>query len=63
MLAGGKPPAPLKWGLSGNTASRDVDLLRQAAQLISLRPEAAQPDPRFVARLRERMLAEAAGEE
>jgi len=63
LLAGNRAPAPCVWGLSGNTLRCDVDLLRQAAQLVSLRADAAQPDPAFVARLRERMLAEAAIEE
>jgi hypothetical protein len=63
LLAGNRAPASRIWGLSGNTLSRDVDLLRQAAKFVSLRSEAAQPDPSFVARLRERMLAEAGCEE
>jgi len=62
-LAGKRAPAPCVWGLSGNTLSSDVDLLRQAAPFVSLCSEAAKPDPGFVARLRERMLAEAAIEE
>jgi hypothetical protein len=53
----------METGFVGNIGSRDLDLLRKAAQLISLRPELAQPDSGFVARLRERMLAEAASEE
>jgi hypothetical protein len=63
MLAGKSAPAPFLWGSPGNTLSQDMDLLMQAAQLVSLRQEAARPDPGFVQRLRARMLVEAACEE
>ncbi|MEO8285876.1 MAG: hypothetical protein ABI670_05535 [Chloroflexota bacterium] len=39
--------------------ARDIDLLQQAAEFHSLRANDAQPDPVFLARLRNRMTAEA----
>jgi hypothetical protein len=60
MLAGKRPYTPEHWMVRERIIERDVDLLQQAARLNSLRPGAVQPDPGFVLRLRERMLAEAA---
>jgi hypothetical protein len=62
MLAGKRPPTPERWGVKDCIMSKDVDLLRHAAELASLRPGASEPDPLFIAQTRTRMLAEAANE-
>jgi hypothetical protein len=63
MLAGKRPLTPEQWGMRDSIMAKDVDLLRQAAPINSLRPGAAEPDRNFIASLRERVLLEAAGEE
>jgi len=62
MLAGKRPPTPEHWGVTDCIMSKDVDLLRYAAELASLRPAASEPDPLFIAQARTRMLAEATKE-
>ena len=59
MLAGKRPFTPEQWKGPERIIGRDVHLLRLAAGLNSLRPEADEPDPGFIGRLRERMVAEA----
>lgn len=58
FLEGRKAPTPYEWGSTASITSRDVDLIRQSAHFITLRPGASDPAPGFIARLRERMLAE-----
>ena len=59
MLSGKRPFTSEQWRGPERIMERDLVLHQQAAELNSLRPGAAQPDPSFVIRLRERMLAEA----
>ena len=59
MLAGKRPWTPERWAVQRSIIGRDVELLQKAAELNTLRPDASRPDPGFVSRLRERMLAEA----
>lgn len=63
MLSGKKPLTPEQWGASDSITARDVDMLRQAAEFHSLRADAGNPDPAFLTRLRNRMLAEAENSE
>ena len=59
MLAGRRPLTPERWAMLRSIIERDVELLRHAANLNTLRSGASQPDPGFISRLREQMLAEA----
>jgi hypothetical protein len=59
MFAGKRPVTPERWPMQRSIIERDVELLQQAAEFNSLRSGASQPDPGFISRLRERMLAEA----
>jgi hypothetical protein len=59
MLAGKSPLTPEEWGVRDSVRARDVDLLRMAAQLNSLRSGASAPSSTFLANLRARMLEEA----
>ncbi len=61
MLLGKTPLTPAKWGIRDSLVERDVNLLQQAAELNSLRENAAQPNQAFIARLRKQMLLEAIG--
>ena len=56
MLAGRCPKTPEEWGAPEGIRTKDVDMLRWAAEFNSIRPGAAQPDPTFLADLRARML-------
>jgi hypothetical protein len=58
MLAGKQPVTPERWPMQRSIIERDVELLQQAAELNSLRSSASQPDPGFIAGLRERLLVE-----
>jgi hypothetical protein len=60
MLAGRSPRTPEEWDVRDSIRARDVDLLRTAAQLMTLRANQCAPSASFVERLRERMTAEAA---
>jgi len=59
MIAGKRPPLPRQLRAGNRIIGKDIELLKQSAQLVSLRPEASQPDALFVSRLREVMLEEA----
>lgn len=59
MLRGKSPLTPEQWEVRDSIMARDIDLLQQAAEFHSLRANDAQPDPVFLARLRNRMTAEA----
>ena len=56
MLAGMRPKTPEEWGAPEGIRTKDVDMLRWAAEFNSIRPGAAQPDPAFLASLRAHML-------
>jgi hypothetical protein len=60
MLAGRSPRTPEEWDVRDSIRARDVDLLRTAAQLMTLRAAQCGPSASFVDRLRERVMAEAA---
>ena len=59
MLAGRSPRTPEEWDVRDSIRSRDVDLMRTAAQLSALRAADCGPSKSFVAQLRERVIAEA----
>ena len=59
MLAGKSPLTPGEWEVHDGVLLKDVDLLRAAAQLNSLRAGASTPDMAFVSRLRASMTAAA----
>jgi hypothetical protein len=60
MLAGRSPRTPGEWDVRDSIRSRDVDLLRTAAQLTALRAAQSAPSASFIDGLRDRMSAEAA---
>ena len=55
MLVGRRPRTPQEWDVRDSIRSRDVDLLRTAAQLMALRQTQCSPAQSFVERLRERV--------
>jgi len=59
MLAGRSPRTPEEWDVRDSIRARDVDLLRQAAELMAFREAQCTPTGSFVQRLREQMTAEA----
>ena len=59
MLVGRRPRTPQEWDVRDSIRSRDVDLLRTAAQLMALRQTQCSPTQSFVERLRERVTEEA----
>lgn len=56
MLAGKRPRTPEEWGAPEGIRTKDVEMLRWAAEFNSVRPGASEPDARFLAGLRSRML-------
>lgn len=56
MLAGKRPLTVEEWGTSEAIRSKDIDMLRWAAEFNSTRQGAAQPDPTFLANLRTKIL-------
>lgn len=56
MLIGKRPVTPEDWGSSEGIRSKDVDMLRCAAELNSVRDHAAEPSASFLSSLRQRML-------
>ena len=63
MIEGKRPDTPEKWGRHSSIVSKDVDLLRMAANFMSLRADASEPDAEFMAQARRRIVAEAASAE
>jgi hypothetical protein len=59
MLAGKSPLTPDEWEVHDGVLMKDVELLRVAAQLNSLRADASTPDMAFVSGLRASMIAAA----
>lgn len=56
MLADKRPRTPEEWGTPEAIRTKDVDMLRWAAEFKSVRVGAAQPNPSFLEGLRAFML-------